>query len=371
MSLLKIGDFTADAGTPPTGFAASGCTPLGTVYAPAAITLTLTGSVGTLPCAALLEFSGDGTAFVCYEIEGQELLTPVEVGSLPLNVRYLSWEQGTAITLKFYPVFVDGTEKTCDIVIKDAEGTVLDTKTLSATYADPVRGVLESIGGLLAGYDMSTAADGIRRTADIAVADDVGSADVYGDNSDKYAIVPGAPANCGSANYISKMLECADGAAAKIGAASAASGCKSRWGIVELDFDSYSGSAWFLSGGTAGSPNLSCLVDVDTNAIVMKRDGGTTVLTGSPAPSGTKAYLFGFSYHSGVNKTYFWLCDFAGTWSARQTAEYSGDKVPDGICFGTGFGAPSPNGSKWVLGSQSTVEYSEVNFEALFDACKA
>ena len=153
-----IGVGLDSGGVASTTFVPSGCTPLGTVYGPAPITLTITGDAGTLPCAALLEFSGDDTAFECYEIEGQELAAPVEVGSLPLNVRYLSWEQGTAITLKFYPLFVDGTAKSCDIVIKDSAGNTVGPETLSATYADPVRGaIMEATNGGATLVNLATA----------------------------------------------------------------------------------------------------------------------------------------------------------------------------------------------------------------------
>lgn len=358
---------------PTTLVSASGLAPWGTIYAASEKTLTLTGAAGALPAVCELVITGDTDDFEITEYKGEALPSAVSCTDFAADdaLRFISMLQGTATTIKVQPRFSDGTEKTLTVTVKDLRGAVMSTIVTSATYADPVRGVIETLGGLLAGYDMSTATDGIRRTADIAVADDVGSADVYGHDSDKYAIVPGAPANCGSSSYISKMLECADGSSTKIGAAASASGCKSRWGIVELDFDSYAGSNWYLGGGTAGVPDLACFIDVDTNTIRLKRDGGTTVLTGSPAPSGTKSYFFGFSYHAGTNRTYFWLCDLSGDWSARQTADVSGDKVPDGICFGTGFGAPSPNGSKWALGSQSTVEYGEADFEDIFDACKA
>ena len=237
---------------------------------------------------------------------------------------------------------------------------------------DAVRTKIEAMGGLLMGYDMSTATAGVKQTADLMVGDEIGSGDIYGNDNLKYSIVDGAPVNCGSSSYISKTIQCGNGAAtSQIGAAAAASGIKFMWGIVECDFDAYAGSWWGMPGGTVGSPNAQAYARIDTNKVVMVRNGGTVLLTASPAPTGTKSYFFAIGYTTVGNNLDFYLCDLSATWASRQTANYFGNQLRDGVVFTTGFGAPNPNGSKWVPGSQHSTEWAESDIEELFNACKA
>jgi hypothetical protein len=250
-------------------------------------------------------------------------------------------------------------------------GLVYPTLIPPAGGGDAVRAVLEAKGGFLSSYDMSTASAGVKLTADLAVGDGVGPGDVYGHDGGKYAIVDGAPVGCGSSPYISKALLCSSGAVtAQIGAAAKPTGTIFRWGMVEVDFTAYNGSPWFISGGVRGTNDALFFAQVDTGSMQLGRDYGTIIITAAPAPSGVKTYFFAAAYISGTNTTHFYLCDAASAWASRQTTTHWGDRVPDGIGFGTGFGAPSPNNSKWVLGSQHSTEWAEVEVQALFEACK-
>ena len=309
-----------------TTFTPSGTFAWGTVYAPTEKTLTVTADAGTLPCAALLEFSGDDTAFECYEIEGQELAAPVEVGSLPLNVRYLSWEQGTAITLKFYPLFVDGTAKSCDIVVKGSAGDVVDTLTLSATYADPVRGaIMEATNGGATLVNLATAqslADGDINPGGVAAEAILGTdqrdyTTALTAESGWASIATGAPVGGSLAGMISKHVRSLRSAPAAVIAgqtvwASNKNVC-CAWIQACPDWDTV-GTSYVKCGSGVGhgaSNPTYAHFKFRRNYLV-----GATGPVVAPAPTGSRAYFCAL-FWTGAEYVHL-VCPLDGTWAADK-----------------------------------------------------
>ena len=367
-----IGVGLDSGGVASTTFTPSGCAALGTVTAPAPITLTLTGDAGTLPCAALLEFSGDDTSFTCYEIEGQLLATPVAVGSLPLNVRYLSWEQGTAITLKFYPVLGDGTEKTCDIVIKDSTGNTVGTLTLSATYADPVIAAIEAAGdvlGLFTAQDISLGAV----AADGMVCENIADADadyqLYTQDNTK-SIVAGPFPGMGGARSVSRYVQAtAIGNGKRVGVlANWGVPVKSYCFIIQTDWDTMGTS----TGRPAGTGATKTSWDFNTYSFKFRRNFIYIIdnngLRTSMSASGTKAYFC--AVRVSATETTVYVSDMEGAW--KDTKEYA-LAVTD-ASSGLGFFNDTPNYTEtWNLMALSThsSDIGEAGLEAIYDACKA
>jgi len=338
------------------------------VYVPTPITLTLTGDAGTLPCAALLEFSGDDTAFTCYEIEGQELVTPVVVGSLPLNVRYLSWEQGTAITIKFYPVFVDGTAKSCTITIKDGAGVVVGTETLSATFADPVVGAVNSAGNVLHFFTAQDVATGVKGANGI-VADDLenpASSDykLYARDAVK-EVVEGLLPGVGSSRLLSRYIKTTTTDETKCVGIKVAHGTTpvSGWFIIYRDAWNDASGDVKCAGGIYMSPSLPSYSRAYwwTGNLGIRFSNYTAV-------TGAKAYFVGFRY-DGVN-TNWYFSDMEGTWADLVTYAVAGNLLNAGA---TWFNDANQSGQDLRLlpGSLHGADVGAAALEAIYDACKA
>jgi hypothetical protein len=358
-------------GTPATTFTPSGTFTWGTVYEPTEKTLTLTADSGTLPAVCLLEFTGDTSGFECTEIEGQILAAPVEVGSLPLNVRYLSWEQGSAITLKFQPVFLDGTAKSVTLTIKGYDGSTVSTAAMSATYEDPVVGASNSAGTLLHLWDVSGIATGALSASDKAATDVINPTEanyqLYAEDTTK-TVVAGALPGVGASPMLQKYINTTGSGPTRAVAPVAHNGTaqKAGWCIISKNFsDGKSGPG--LSEATLSTGTGTYYWNVFASKVRYQDFGSTYVETG--AISGVKSVFLAWRYNTSDNKTYFVVSDLEGTWGDLATDDHTGNIVEQLDAFAW---QNSQTGADFNIqpGGRFSTEPTDAALEDIYDACK-
>ena len=370
-----IGTGLGDGGAPLTDVSASGTFTWGVIYAGTEKTLSLLADPGTLPGACLLEFTGDTSAFVCTEIEGNVLAAPVEVGSLSLNTRYFSWAEDSTTTLKFEPIYVDGTAKTVSLDVQDALGNPLSTIPMTATYADLVIGAVAAIGNELA---MWTARD---ITPGALLADDVAAYDISGATGAKHlytadankTIVALKPPGAGSSSFLANCIETSvTGAAAIVGVdADLNDDVQGWWAIVGSDdWNALTSACRFTaSGDKTGTTALAASYDIAKNSIRAIRPNSYSA--GSKTTSGSKAYFIAVECQPGDTNVVWHIADMEGTWAGRTTITqgmgvYTRGK---GMAF---FGEINCGGTLriWPGSSHHTTSPVAAEWESIYDACK-
>ena len=349
-----------------TSFTPTGTFTWGTIYETTEKTLTVTAVAGALPAAALLEFSGDTTDFECTEIEGNDLATPIAVGSLSLNNRYFSWEESAATTLKFQPVYTDGTEKTVTLSVKDIQGNEINSFAMTASLSDPVREAVTDFGGAFSHWTMQDTTPGLKVTDD-QVADNLLTAtanyQLYTKSSTK-TVVDGVLAGLGSSRSISRYLNStATGTSHCIGIKVAqVDTVVAAWNIVNCDFSDGAMYGWAVGGGTYTASTLPTYKNpwVDTGAI-------GTRYGASSAISGVKTIFCSARFDG--SRTYYVFSDVTGTWGDTYTADYAGNQIPNGYAA---FIENTKTGVdlNFIPGSLHSSDGGAVKMEAIYNACK-